>query len=247
MNSKGKEARWPTIGIVGGAGPMAGLLLAEVIIEICQKRFGYQKDADFPRLFLHSYPFADMLCDHTSSKLVAQQLQEALLQLENQGADVLVIACNTIHLFLQQNWQQKQGFVDLIGETAAFLRASQIQHTLMLATSTSVRGRLHQSWFACSYPAATGQAQVDNAIEAILAGSYTAQSSQLLAALANSALPNRASAVVLGCTELSVLQRKYPLEENGLNSHFTVVDPLILGAEKACKLASAVSLQSFCC
>jgi len=50
------------IGIIGGAGPLAGALLFEQIIEICQKDYGCIRDFDFPSINLVSFPFSEMLC-----------------------------------------------------------------------------------------------------------------------------------------------------------------------------------------
>lgn len=44
-------------GIIGGAAPMAGLLLYKKIIEICQKEYGCKDDSDFPYIMLLIYPF----------------------------------------------------------------------------------------------------------------------------------------------------------------------------------------------
>jgi aspartate/glutamate racemase len=50
-----------TIGIVGGAGPMASCLLNQYIVEICQKKFGCKDDRDFPFIINYSFPFSPML------------------------------------------------------------------------------------------------------------------------------------------------------------------------------------------
>ena len=46
-----------TIGIVGGAGPIASSFLYSTILEICQKQYKANDYSDFPEIILVSYPF----------------------------------------------------------------------------------------------------------------------------------------------------------------------------------------------
>ncbi len=45
------------IGIVGGAGPLAGAALLERIFSLSGSLYGCYKDADFPKVLLLSFPF----------------------------------------------------------------------------------------------------------------------------------------------------------------------------------------------
>ena len=61
MQTNTKSLSKVTIGIIGGAGPMAGAIVMENIIEICQKKYLCRHDYDFPKIILVSVPFAQML------------------------------------------------------------------------------------------------------------------------------------------------------------------------------------------
>ena len=51
-----------SIGIISGAGPMAGVELLRLIIEFCQKE-GAFRDRDFPEIHLINIPFSEMLAE----------------------------------------------------------------------------------------------------------------------------------------------------------------------------------------
>ena len=98
-----------TIGIIGGAGPLAGVLLCEYIIQLCQQRYQCKDDADFPKLVLLSIPFAQMLkTDRVDDNelVVRKQLSNALSSV-SALASKIGIACNTLHGFIEQSQLQK--------------------------------------------------------------------------------------------------------------------------------------------
>ena len=70
-----------TVGIIGGAGPMAGVLLTKKIIRNCQRWYGRINDYDYPKVILLSYPFAEMLTPNSAlqeESKVMKQLNESL-------------------------------------------------------------------------------------------------------------------------------------------------------------------------
>ena len=56
-----KNLNLKTIGIVGGAGPMASCVLNQYLVEICQRQYGCKEDQDFPLIINYSYPFGPMI------------------------------------------------------------------------------------------------------------------------------------------------------------------------------------------
>lgn len=49
------------IGIIGGAGPMAGVALLKEVLSLSGKLYGCKKDADFPKVIFLNFPFSEML------------------------------------------------------------------------------------------------------------------------------------------------------------------------------------------
>jgi aspartate racemase len=199
------------IGIVGGAGPLAGTFLAERIFRLAQERYGAHYDRDFPELHLLSYPFSDMLSPQVERAKIAKELFSCLQRLRNSGAKILAIACNTLHLFLDDI---PDDLVHLPNEVGKKLQGT---IPLVLCTSTSAKGALHRQFFPCLYPDEKTQRQVDRIIDEILQGKEAAAT--LIALIQQQTEP----AIVLGCTELSLV--KLPKLEK------TILDPLEIAAE----------------
>ena len=84
------------IGVVGGMGPMAGITLMQRITINTPARC----DQEHLSTMLISIPsFADrtMFIEGASEENPAYQISDAIIRLENAGAEVIGIACNTSH------------------------------------------------------------------------------------------------------------------------------------------------------
>lgn len=197
------------IGIVGGAGPMAGCALLEKIFRLSIEKYGCFQDADFPKVLLLSFPFSEMLGSEFEEQQVRKELQECLNALRKSGASVLAIACNTLHAFLDEERE------DLIHMPKSIAQRLSGEVPLVLCTSTSRRFGLHKKYFPCVYPEDGVQQQVDGIIEKTLKGFDIAGE---LADL----LKKERRKCVLGCTELSLYADRFP----------ECLDPLKIVAEE---------------
>jgi aspartate racemase len=208
------------IGIVGGAGPLAGASLFERVLSLSAGMYGCYKDADFPKIFLLSYPFSEMLSAEMDAALPRKELNECLSQLRSNGAAVLAIACNTLHAFLDEN-EDLTDLVHLPQVLAEEIPPDQLP--LVLCTSTSVRFGLHKRFFPCTYPDVCTQQRTDKIIDQILKGAEKERITQELLEILQ---VQQAGTVVLGCTELSLFTKQLsPCNQ-------TIIDPLEIVAKK---------------
>ncbi|MFN4174519.1 MAG: aspartate/glutamate racemase family protein [Parachlamydiaceae bacterium] len=198
------------IGVVGGAGPFAGLCLLDRLFSIAQSRYGCVNDKDFPLIILYSFPFSDMLSDDRDEKRVSQELLYALNQLDRCGAKFKAIACNTLHGFIPSN----ENIIAMPDVVAGSLQVN----PLVLCTSTSRRKEIHKQAFDCLYPDDKTQNQIDEIIRRILKGEAPLKELQSVID------EQREEAILLGCTELSLFAK--PLKNKIL------IDPLELLANK---------------
>jgi aspartate/glutamate racemase len=84
-----------TIGIIGGAGPMASCLLNQYIVENLQKDYGFVNDQDFPTIINYSYPFRPMIASAESQEnrvQIEKELNDSLAEL-NRGRSLLHRNC----------------------------------------------------------------------------------------------------------------------------------------------------------
>lgn len=209
-----------SIGIVGGAGPHAGALLLEKIIDVCQEKYGAQKDADFPYVMLLNTPFSDML-ENPDAERIVRELEEALTTLEKNGMDRVAIACNTLHGFLPKKMGNFE-FIDL---------RSVVQdlndEVLILCTSTSRERGVYDHLKKGVYLTPSHQQQLDQLIDRILTGKVDKEESLLIRDLIEQ---ESKTTILLGCTELSFLHARFPLNL----PLKTIIDPLKMVAERLC-------------
>lgn len=208
------------IGIVGGAGPLAGASLLERVFTLASSRYGCYRDADYPQVLLNSYPFSDMLTSEKNDRLLRDELSFCLNQLRAQGAEVLAIACNTLHNFLDAE-QDRGDLIHLPRLLGEEIGAG--EKPLVLCTTTSMEGKLHKRFFPCSYPEPSLQVKVDEIIDRILRGERPcAVVTDLLALIEQDA----ATTVILGCTELSLFAAELAVSSK------RIIDPLEILAQK---------------
>lgn len=208
------------IGIVGGAGPLAGACLLERVLILSNRRYGCYRDADYPQILLNSFPFSDMLTSKKDTVLLKAELSLSLNQLRAQGAEVLAIACNTLHNFLDAD-QDRRDLLNLPRILGEELCSEEMP--LVLCTTTSKENKMHKKFFECNYPPPSIQIKVDEIIDRILLG---AESHQIVRDLLTLIEQMTASTVILGCTELSLFAKELAV------SNKKVIDPLEILAKK---------------
>lgn len=196
------------IGIIGGAGPEAGSLLFTTIVRLYQQQ-GSWKDNDFPQMVLLNYPFSEMLVQ-ADKNILTQELQDAVNQLESIGCEIIVIACNTLHVFVPFI-KFKAQFFSIVDSVLAEAEKRKINSALFIGTLTSSFTHLYNNKkikiIDLEFLA------INDLIESILKNQYSEESAYLLSKIINQK-KSTFDAIILGCTEFSVLHQKYPLKTN---------------------------------
>jgi aspartate racemase len=143
-----------------------------------------------------------------------------LNQLRAQGAEVLAIACNTLHNFLDPD-QDREDLIHLPRMLREELGSEEMP--LVFCTTTCSENHVHRVYFECCYPEPSVQLKVDEIIDRILQG---AESLQIVADLLALIEQSNASTVILGCTELSLFAKEL------VGSSKKIIDPLEILAQK---------------
>lgn len=226
------------IGIIGGAGPMAGSLLFQEIVKTLQSLYGCLNDGDFP-FFLHiSYPFEDMLkASLKKESKIKEQLNECFHLLQNNDIQLGVIACNTLHAFLGSEKPRTFRLVHMIEALGNVFKPDTVP--LVLCSKTSADIELHRFYFPCLYPEPSFQTFLEQLINRILGGQYSVNDSITLSALLNQFFQSHSilsKSVVLGCTEFSVLNNTFPLKGHGLDPSINIIDSNQVAARTLCEI-----------
>lgn len=199
------------LGIIGGAGPLASSLLYEEVVRDC-----YQHGGLMPEMIVLNFPFSRLLTRQEAGshrERVKAELSYCISQLEEMGAEVAVLACNTMHLLLRAIPHGSIHFVGLPELVLEEAKSHQARRLLFLGTENSCRSGLYNNpEIEMVYPEAEGQKIVDAVIDRVLKGDLLSEDSEQLSQLIRTISSKESlDGVVLGCTDLPVLHHHHAL------------------------------------
>jgi len=87
-----------TIGVLGGIGPESSAEFYRRIIEKLQEKKYIKSNTDYPHIIINSIPASELLLKNPDLSMYKQGVKD----LENAGADFIVIVCNTAYIFLKE-------------------------------------------------------------------------------------------------------------------------------------------------
>lgn len=248
---------WPRLlGIVGGLGPHAHLMLEQHLLDAAPEVLGraLDREQDYPPWLLSSLPATPdrtaCLLDGGASPVDA--LVRSLHRLQGR-ADFALIACNTAHAFLDAVRPRVEiPILDMVGLAVRTVaqRFGATARIGVLATSGTLQTELYPNAARRVAPAGgqvlrwcslldlahgdARQAAVMAAIFGLKAGDDPRLHRQVLLDAAEQLRDAGADAVVLGCTEISMALRPLTLDASTVE----LVDPLRLAAVEALRIAS---------
>jgi aspartate racemase len=211
------------IGIVGGAGAVAGGYLFSMILEVCQKKYGAKDYGDFPEIILVSYPFTrgDKLRIQEEISLCVKKLQKA-------GACLCCVASHSFHGFLPEI---KLPFVNLVDEAMKAAHRMNIGNALLFAAETTIDLKIYEKGnFKCIYPSNDEQQVVNRIIREVAGGSVRKEQAEELKQIIGR---YDVDGIILACTEYPLIHRSFHVSEL-----MPVIDPIEILAEKL--VASAI-------
>ena len=209
------DGRRKTVGILGGMGPEATVDLMRRVIAGTPAH----DDADHIRMLVDSNPRVpsriEALVEGTGESPVPC-LVEMARGLERQGADFLVIPCNTAHHY-HTEIAAAVGVpvLNMIEMTARGAGAAcpDLTRVGLLASSALLRIRLYEPWFerlgvGVLYPKSGVQRALMELIRAVKAGRHTTAQVAACDRAAEDLKAQGAQCLVVACTELSVIAER---------------------------------------
>lgn len=226
------------IGILGGMGPEATSELFSLIIKNTEA----QNDQDhIPVVIVNNpkIPDRSMYILGKGPSPVKMLVEEAL-KLEQMGADIILIPCNTAHFFLKQLEEKVHvPIIDMIKETARYVlyKYPEIKKHGLLSTAGIYKTAIYKKAFKdisleIINPDTLYQQQNMTAIygkNGIKAGFKTVPRKILLQSVANLEKKG-AGAIISGCTEISLV-----IKQSHIN--IPLINPLKILAMKSIQLA----------
>lgn len=194
------------IGIVSGMGAAAGARMLSLLIKECQRR-GAKLDRDFPEIILHNMPSEGLNNEGISDSVkFLNELAHSIKLLNSCGVEVIMIACNTAHLFydeLQRNSKAKIlnmveiACEELEGKSVAVLSSRTTRDTSLYTTALINKGvkKILEADEAT-------QNELDMIIENVIAGNDCRVDDFIMHGIVDRC-EIECDVVILGCTELT--------------------------------------------
>jgi aspartate racemase len=217
-----------TIGLLGGMGPAASAKMYADLVVLAQKKYHAVQDTDYPPMHIYSLPLVGFdETGITSADSVKIQLCDAAKTLEKAGSDFIVIACNTVHVFIDDIQSSvRVPIFSMIEETVRYIKDLGIKQLGLLSSETTRELNLYQKAFEKAglvlfQATKQEQKEVTGIIKNVMGGKQGEKDSKVLSTLVNQLAKNGAECVVLGCTEL-------PLAAKNLNVLIPVYDAMTI-------------------
>ncbi|MEH6648694.1 MAG: amino acid racemase [Motiliproteus sp.] len=207
-----KASHEKIVGIIGGMGPEATVDLMQRVIDATPAG----DDADHIRMLVDNNPKVPSrikaLIDGDGES-PAPCMVEMALGLEKQGADFLVIPCNTAHHYYPDVAAAVQiPVINLIEMTTGHAKKAQpeLRKVGLLASSALQKIHLYEPWFeqhdvAVFYPQPHNQQAVMDLIRAVKAKQQTPEQLADYNRAAKDLQTQGVQCLVVACTELSVI------------------------------------------
>lgn len=213
------------LGIIGGAGPLASVLLYETIVYTA-----YEEEGSVPEICLMNYPFSRGLTlkeSEQNNPLIIRQLDEVTKKLNACKVDVGVIACNTLHMYLPID-SANFPFFSLPKIILEEVSKQAHDFVLVLGTEATAQGSVYQKKDnTIIFPNSSQQKVLGNIIDKILKGEIYQKDSLIISNMIHEIGKEKPiKAVILGCTELPVLHHHHQIA-----SDYPIYDSIKLPAK----------------
>lgn len=234
-----------TIGVLGGMGPSASANLYMKILHYAQTAYGAVQDSDYPPIIIYSLPLVGFTEKGIEDeKVVKKQLIEGVKKLEDAGCDLIVIACNTVHIF----YQEMQGalrvpLLNIVEETKKKVLESGYKKVGLFASESMSQSGLYQRMFAAANievisPKSEQQKIMNRVIEHVMGGNQKEEDIIALKNIAREYVRFGAEAIVLGCTEI-------PLAINQCHTDIKLFDTIEILVQAGVDFSLQSNFESF--
>jgi aspartate racemase len=216
------------LGIVGGMGSYATLSFFERVLNA----FPAEKDWEKPRILIDNYSTLPSrvraILYNENVEALKVRLSESVSNLLQAGATDIVLACHTSHYFLPDIMNTVGSDADKIVNMISLAKeeciSRKIQKVVLLASEGTVQANIYGNVFGDEIellaPDEKKLKEIRQFIEAVKQNKVTAESLMNFKKM----IENADCPVVLGCSELPVLQQK--CVKSGIEIDNQMIDPL---------------------
>ncbi len=208
-----------TFGILGGMGPEATAELYKKIIDIYQSKYGAKYDSDYPTIFIYNLPLPDIVQSLVYDENVSRMVENAVNKLKSIGCEFIAVPCNTVFCAIS-SLTFDVSLMNIVEETCAEASRRNVKKVGLLATRNTTKSKLYESFSSLEFLQLSDyeQEKVNEIILRILAGFKRIDDREYIRTLVRNFEKRGADAVILGCTELSLLISQFDCDVEILDS-----------------------------
>lgn len=192
--------------IIGGMGPQASVYVHHSLVRRAHER-GAVNNEDYPRVTHLSINVPDFISDTKRQDDALTMLLNSLSDINLNNIDTAFIACNTAHL-LYENIAEKVGTDKMLSVTQITQDHCQniglVPAELgLLATPSTIKSKLYK---ASIIPDRNEESSIEDVIRHLIANESPKHAAEMLKPIIDAMLARGAKAIILGCSELSMLK-----------------------------------------
>lgn len=201
-----------TVGIIGGLGPETTVeFYLKLLEEVKEKHVSVP-----PRIIIVSVPLPyelekNAIRHNKKTEACLPFILDAVERLEKAGADLLVMPCNSLHIFIDRIREAANvPVLNIVQETVDFLKAQGIKKTGLMSTIVTRENALYEKALAengieCFQPDKNGQDNLGCLIHDLVRGEKGEKQLEVFNDLVRSFESEDLHTLVLACTDLQLL------------------------------------------
>lgn len=201
-------------GIIGGLGPQTS---AEFCLEVgfaCSKITKIRPNILVSNVAVPLQTESEIINGRNKEKILPL-LIDCAKQLENAGADFIVIPCNTVHVFIEEIRKSvKIPVLSIIEETSSFLRSKDIKKVGLLGTQITIREKLfdeklNENSIEIVSPDQSNQSKLGQLINRLVKNSHNKEDKKKLLKIIDGLIAKNVDCILLACTDLQLLVKNH--------------------------------------
>ena len=227
------------LGVIGGLGPIATAHFMELVINMTE----VDTDQQHLPMIVYNAPYIPDRTAHILDNSQPSPLPDMLKigqTLQAQGAACIAVPCVTAHYFMDKLEQEIHvPIINGVWETVAHLKENGVKKVGIMATDGTVRSgifhrELENQDMIPIAPTAAAQADVMHLIFNNVKAGKPAEMDRFFAA-AEDLRSQGAEAIILGCTELSLIKRDHPIGGGFIDAMEVLAQQSVLVCDKPLK------------
>jgi len=205
------------LGIIGGLGPETGCNFCLSINNQFREKTNCQPDIVLENLPVSAEAEARIINGEPGTEHL-ELLSKAVRRMNQAEVDLIVIPCNTVHVFMEElRKASKKPILSIIEETVKACCKAEVKKIGLLASGKTIKEKLYARAFQSHSiemitPEKQEQLKINKVIIRILNNQAIEQDKQFLISLVNKMKLNKAESIVLGCTDLPLLIKQEDVE-----------------------------------